>query len=224
MLELLKRSRRLNAQLADEGPAGLLVRLKSLSLAPGAVESEDELGTKTLPERILVGKLLQLADQLVVDPEREICVDSLVERHEPELREATARGRGKRGVELSKWRTTPECQRVSIGLGGPGQPISMKLLGSLGEHRFESMQVECSWRELEHVSSFARLDHLTASGRFELAAELHHALLKCPEPGAWRVDPEVGDQRGRVDYAIRVEKQAHEQRPLPCTRDLDRAV
>ena len=84
-LELLQRLARLEAQLVGELAPGLAVRLERLGLALAAVEREHQLVPEPLPQRMRGHERLELRHQLGVAAEREVGLDTQLERAEPQL-------------------------------------------------------------------------------------------------------------------------------------------
>ena len=76
---------RLETQLLRKDPSTLLVHLQRLSLASRTVQRQHALCAQSLPERVGLDEPLQLHDKGRVPPAREVCLDTLLERREPEL-------------------------------------------------------------------------------------------------------------------------------------------
>ena len=74
-LELLQRRARLDPQLLDERAARRAVRVERFGLPTGAVQREHELAPQALAQRMLRDERLELAYELRMAPEREICLD-----------------------------------------------------------------------------------------------------------------------------------------------------
>ena len=71
----------------DERLPRLAVDLERLGLAARAVEREHLLAAQPLAQRVLGDERLELGDERRVPPERELGVDPLLERREPQLLE-----------------------------------------------------------------------------------------------------------------------------------------
>jgi hypothetical protein len=78
--ELAQPVARLDAQLLDELPAGVLVDLQRVGLPVAAVQREHELRAQALAVRVGGDQRLQLADDLRVPAELELRLDELLER------------------------------------------------------------------------------------------------------------------------------------------------
>jgi hypothetical protein len=76
---------RLDAQLLDQRPAGILVGLQRLRLPAGVGQRLHELGMQVLAQRVLSGQLVQLGHQPGVLAELEVSLDAVFEHLQPEL-------------------------------------------------------------------------------------------------------------------------------------------
>ena len=85
MLKPLQRGAGLDPELLDKRLACLLVRLEGLCLAVGTVEGEHLLGAQALPQPVFADEHLQLAQHFLVAAEREVAVDPVHQRRQPEL-------------------------------------------------------------------------------------------------------------------------------------------
>ena len=74
-LQLLERRARIDPELVDEGLARVLVGVQRLCLPAGPVQRRHQIPPEPLAERVLGDQCLELSDQLVVAPEREVGVD-----------------------------------------------------------------------------------------------------------------------------------------------------
>ena len=118
MLESLQSLARLEAELLSERTATLLVGAQRFGLSSRPVEREHELSAQPLSKRLLGDELLELDDELVVAPEREIGFDPLFQRCEPKLVETGDLGlREVRVPELDEGRPTPERKRIAEQVG-----------------------------------------------------------------------------------------------------------
>ena len=112
-MELAQLPARLDAQLVDELPSGLLVHVERLGLPAAPVEREHQLRTEPLPQRMLGGERLELRDQVCPATEREVCLDPLLENRQPSFLEAADLLPREAGVgDVGEGRPTPECEGV----------------------------------------------------------------------------------------------------------------
>ena len=84
-LELAQRRARVDPELLDENAPALLKGLERLRLPSGTVEGEHQLPAKALAERMLSDEPLQLADDVGMQAERELRLDSFLERGHAQL-------------------------------------------------------------------------------------------------------------------------------------------
>ena len=85
LLQSLQWGARLDSQLLHEHLPCLLVRVERLRLPVGAVEGKHQLGAKTLSQRVFTDQHLQLAERVLVPPERKIAIDPIHQRRQPQL-------------------------------------------------------------------------------------------------------------------------------------------
>src|SRR5436309_2048868 len=85
LLQPLQRRARLDPELLHEHLPCLLVGIERLRLALGAVEGEHQLRAQPFPQRVFTDEHLQLAQHLIVPPERKIAVDPIHQRRQPQL-------------------------------------------------------------------------------------------------------------------------------------------
>ena len=113
-LERLELRAWVDAELLDERLARGAVGRERVGLAPRAVEREHELRARSLAQRLRCDERLELGDELGVAPEREVRLDPLLERDEPELLEPGDLGLGERLVEeVRERRPAPERERLA---------------------------------------------------------------------------------------------------------------
>ena len=117
LLQALQRRARLEAESSTSDSARVSVALERLGLSARAVEREHQLATQPLPVGILGDQCLELPDQIGVASEREIGLDPLLHRCQPQVRRAarsrperTARTRGRRAPVRARGRARPARQ------------------------------------------------------------------------------------------------------------------
>ena len=86
-LQLLERRARVDPELVDEGPARILVGVQGLRLPTRPVQRRHQIPPQAFAERVLGDQCLELPDQLVVTPEREVSVDPELDCSQPDLLE-----------------------------------------------------------------------------------------------------------------------------------------
>jgi hypothetical protein len=119
LLQPLQLLARLQPQFLGDQISRPPVCSERVGLAFAAVEREDELAPETLAERMLGDEALQLADQLGVEPELELRLDSAFERFEAQLLEApTLQGERLDVDDVGERTAAPQCEPIAQALGG----------------------------------------------------------------------------------------------------------
>ena len=126
--------------------------VERLRLPARAVEREHQLAAQPLAVRVLRDQRLELADQLGVAAEREVGLDPLLERRQPQILQPPGLDSGKRLLaELRQRRPPPERERLAqtadARAGSPAASASRPRKQSL-----EPPQVELVGLDLEHVA------------------------------------------------------------------------
>src|SRR5215218_10418254 len=112
LLELLQAPARLEAELVHQRPPRRPVRGECVGLTARAVERDDQLSAQPLAVRLLGDERLQLRDERVVTAEREVGVDTLLDRRHPQLLQAADLRLHERLIgEIGQRPTAPEYER-----------------------------------------------------------------------------------------------------------------
>ena len=116
LLEGLELAARLEPELVGERTARVLVARERIRLTARAVEGEHELGAQPLARGVLADERLELGDQGRVAAERQIGLDALLERQQPELVEPGDLGLRELLVgEVRERRAAPHVERLAGG-------------------------------------------------------------------------------------------------------------
>ncbi len=172
-LELLERSPRLDAELLDERLARPPVDVERLGLSTAAVEREHELRADALAERVIPHECLELSHQVPVAAEREIRLDSLLERCQPDLFESVDRGAGEGLVrEVGKRGSSPQSERLRQEVGR-----ELWLTAGGGPSRFlgqalEPVEVEPFRRDPDCIAGRPSLDQRGGAQRLAKLRDL----------------------------------------------------
>ena len=158
-LELPEPFARLYAELFDERGTGVLVGLKRLGLTVRAIQGEHQLGAQPLPVRMLSDQRLQVLDHLGMAAERELGVDQLLERGDPEVIQAChLRLRERLERELRERLAAPQRQRLlERGHGRLGASRG-QLRAPLRDEPLEAVRVEGLRVERQLVATLASHD------------------------------------------------------------------
>ena len=110
---------RLDAELLEQRSLRGLERVERLGLAPRSVQREHEKTPETLAVGVLGDQGLELADEMRVPTEREVCIDPVFDGDEPELLESGDLGtREVLEREVGERRPGPELERGAKEVGG----------------------------------------------------------------------------------------------------------
>ena len=111
-MQVAERAARLDAELVDERGPRRAEGLERLRLPAAAVQGEHQLAAQALSQRVLARQRLQLADELVVAADREIGVDPVLERGQPQLAEPRDLALDERLVgQVGQRRPAPQRER-----------------------------------------------------------------------------------------------------------------
>ena len=133
----------LDAEVVRQPRPGLAVDVQRVGLPAGAVQRQHEL----LPEGLAVGLLEregpQLLDELPVKAERQVRVEPVLERGQPQLVETRGFAARERLVgELHERRAAPQGERLSeVSIRGGGVAIG-ELAAAISCERLEARSIE----------------------------------------------------------------------------------
>jgi hypothetical protein len=162
-LQPLQRWARLDAELLHKQLPCLLVRLERLRLALGPVESEDQLGTQPLQQRVLTDEHAQLAKHLVVTSERKVAVDPVHQRRQPqlvELRHLLSSVRLEQQARQS--RASPQRKRLAQELRRRVKLASRCTLAGAGKQPAEARDIEVVGLDLDAVAAVCGRNRVVA--------------------------------------------------------------
>jgi hypothetical protein len=113
-LELAQRRARLERQLLDQHPPGVLIGGERIGLPAAPVQRQHQLCMQMLAQRMLLNQHLELADQFSLAPELEISLDAFLQRREPQLLQLPDRRLRERRVgEIVKRSPAPQAERLA---------------------------------------------------------------------------------------------------------------
>jgi hypothetical protein len=108
LLELAEGTARLDAELLDEGAAGVLIARERLGLASRPVESQHQLSSQALAQGVFGDERLERADAGPVASEGELGLELVLECLESNLFEPSDLGLGEAiQGEVSEWWSPP---------------------------------------------------------------------------------------------------------------------
>ena len=216
LLQLPQPRARLDAELADERAARRLVCLERIGLATGPVQRHQQLRAQALAQRVLGDQRLELGHELRAAPEREIGVEAVLERHQPQLLQAGDLALAERlEREVGQRRAAPQRERLAQRPRGR-PPIWSR--ARRGEEPLEAVQVERVRPEPQLVARRPRHDD-------PVPVAVPGGLERPPEPGhrhrerlervaALGARPQLLEQPVAGDRLAGVQEQQRQQRPL----------
>ena len=225
-LELLQLDAGLEPELVVQAVPRLPVHLEPLGLPAAAVEREHQLGAKALAERVLGAERLELGNERQVAAERELGVDPLLDRGQPQLLEPlhldpreAARTRDRRAAV----RATAPPRRAASSAAAAGSP---------GRERLAPAATSCSNRSRSSSPGSTRAGSrgARATSRGSSAARRAQHLAQPRDVVAQRVvgrvdallGEELADQPLARDDTVRAQQQQRQQRALLRPADGDR--
>ena len=162
--ELAQPLARLDPQLLDQRPAGVLVGLQRIGLAVRAVEGQHQLRPQTLPIGVLCDQRLQLPHHLGMTTKRQLRLDQLLERRDAQIIEPGDLALRERLVgELRQRRAAPQRQRLHERRNGALRAAAGQLAAPLGNEPLEAVRVEALGIKLQLVAVLAGHDHPSGS-------------------------------------------------------------
>ena len=142
-LEALQLGPRLDPELLDERPPGVLIHGERFGLASRAIQREHELPAEALTEGMGADERLELADEVSGRPGREVEIDPGLERNQTELLQAGDLALRERLVaKLGERRAAPERERLVEQLRGRRRVARRALVLRTPEQRLEAIPVE----------------------------------------------------------------------------------
>ena len=173
VLETAELGCRLDAELLDEGLAGLPVDLEGLRLTARPVERDHQSAGQALANAMLGDERAQLSDQLDVTTEREVGLDPLFERRQPDLLQPSDGDLRERFVvEVGQRRAAPQREGIAQKLAR--LPGIARCAGEscLLAQSLEPAQVELIGRQADQVAGRAGLDRILRSERLPQLGDL----------------------------------------------------
>src|SRR3954447_21593271 len=154
----------------------------------------------------------ELPDQARVLAQHQLCVDSGLERDQPQLVQTCRLGLGERLVgDVVQSGSAPELERCAgCAGGGPRVAVLERLLG-LGKPACEALRVEVAVAESQNVAAAACHEQIAV--RVERFAQLRDVHVHALHGRRRRMfAPELVDQLLRGDHLVRVNQEIGQQR------------
>ena len=152
-------------------PSCAPVRLERLRLATASVEGEHQLHAQALAVRVRRDKRLELGDQRVLAPEREVRLDPGLDCGQSQLLgDDLALCEGREG-EVGKRSSPPECQGIPKRQRSPIRLTASQLAPTPLQQRLEALGVEVFWQNTQHVACCLREQELVAGSVHQDSAQ-----------------------------------------------------
>ena len=216
-LQIVQPATGFESEFVLEPGACLPERLQRFGLAAGPVQREHQLAAQLLTERMCGRERAEPDDPIRVAPERELGLDVLLERRQPELFEPADLGLCERFVgDILECLSAPlvhrggERGRRSGEVSVSGQPAPARGVA------FEAREIERVRCHLEAISPGRGLERVApVAERAAQPRHLHLQALRRLAPGL--VGVQVVDETICRDGLIRMQQQQREKCSLPRT-------
>lgn len=165
-LELLQRAARLQTELLAQQLSRAAVGGERIGLATRPVEGQHQLATQPLLQRVDCDEGFELGDQVGDVTDREVCLDPVLHRGEPELLQASDLVlRELEQAQVGQGGPAPERERLAQRRGGADRISGGERVATPLEQTLEHRDVELIRSCVEDVASGARLDRPIAAER-----------------------------------------------------------
>ena len=216
-LQGLQLGARLDPELVHEPAPRRAVGLERLGLTSAAVERDEQLALEPLPERVRGDQRLELGQDVLMAAEREVGLDPILERRQPQVLEPPDLVLRERLVrEVGERRSAPEPERLAEAVGGRGGLFVARLL----DERLEAGRVERVVLELKRVAGCMCRERAVAEGPAQ-ACDVALDVLR----GSLRraLAPELVDERVNRDDVASTEQQKCQKRAWLAGRKVEGA-
>ena len=195
--------------------------LERVGLPVAPVEREHQLPAEPLAAPVLGDQRLELGDELAMAPEREVGLDAVLERRQPQLLQPRHLGLRERLVaDVLVGVPAPQPERLAEArLRRAG--LAPRQLGTPArDQELEALEIQLAGREAQPVAGPVQLDPLGA----QAPAQAVHVDLQGVDGRRGRLlTPQRVDQPVARDDLPAGDQQAREQRHLLARRQLDGA-
>ena len=223
LLQVAQLRARLDAELADEPLARVLVGVERLGLAAAAVEREHQLGGEALVRRVLGHQPAQLADDLGVPAGGDVGLDAARERGDPRLLEAAHLAGCERLVrQVAERRAAPQAERLAQQLRRGVGPAGRQLAPAARDELVEALHVALAGADAEPVPGRGPRHRVAVAER--LAQPRDVDLHGLDRPGRRVRAPQRERQPLGADRLVRIQEKDGEDRSRLGSTERDRAV
>ena len=158
-LELLQRRPRLEAELLDQRPAPALKRVQRVGLPAAAIQRQHQLAAQPLSEHVLGDQRLELRHQLEMAAGRQIGIDPILQRREPQLLQPGDLAlRERLAPQIGQRLPPPQRQRITQpGRAIPGIPARTRPL----DQQLKPRHIDLIRRRAQQIPRRPRPDPLS---------------------------------------------------------------
>ena len=165
-MQLLQLAAGLETQLVTQERASLLVHGEPFRLASRPVERHHQLRAEMLPKRMLGSESFELGNECQLTAEREVRVDSLLDRPKPKLLEALHFEAAERlELQVGERTTLPELLRRSQQSCGRRRTPRTECLTPLRGQLLEALEIELTRLEAQQVTRCPRRESRLVAAR-----------------------------------------------------------
>ena len=198
--EIGQRLAGIETELVAEHARGVGERAKRLGLPTGSVEGERQPGMHAFAKGMVGGEHPQFADDQLMVPEREIGIETVLERGETAFLERRRLvDRGTVVGEVDEGRATPHLQCFCQVVPRVPRSARCQLLATGVGEGVESVGVHQIRRHLEPVSAVFEHELSSVDRAEEPTQSGHIALQGAGRRRRWPIGPQQLDQRVRAD-------------------------
>ena len=212
-LELLQRRPRLQAELLDQRPAPSLKRVQRVGLPAAAIQRQHQLTAQPLPEHVLGDHRLQLRHQLEMAAARQIGVDPILQRRQPQLLQTRDLAlRQRLALQIGQRLPPPQRQRITqTGRAITGIPARTRPL----HQRLKPRHIDLIRRRPQQIPRRPRPDPLSPQ---QLAQRRHMPMQRVLRTTRRILTPQRLDQLRARHHLTTTQHQQRQQRTLLRTR------
>jgi hypothetical protein len=220
-LQLVQRGAGLEPQLLSQRVPRLPEHRERVGLPVAPVEGEHQLPAEPLAAPVLGDQRFELCDQIAMAPEREVGVDPVLERRQPQLLQPRHLGLRERFVaDVLVGLAAPQPERLAEARLRRAGLAPRQLGAAACDQELEPLEVQLTGREAEPVAGPVLLDPLRAEAP---AQPVDVDLQRVDRRRGRLLTPQRVDQPVARDDVPARDQQAREQRHLLARRQLDGA-
>ena len=213
LLQLLEAGSGLETELVPECPSRAPVHRERVPLPAAAIEREHQLDVEPFPTRMGGNEPFELGSENLVPGECKVCLDALLQRHEPQLLESYDLSLGERLIgHVREHGPAPQRKRLTQRHGRSVRIACRELAPSARDEPLEPLEIELARLYAQPIAGPVRRDAVLAE---ELAQPVHENLKRIPRGRRRLLTPQRVDQPVTGDDVAGKQKEARQQPRLP---------